>query len=92
MRLQTKDLHKLNKQWQEDYFAEILRYDDRMHKHIAKIHASVVKKKVGIRNQIEHSQMLKTMWIDGVQKFNEMMGQRLEQMGYQAQETEHGGK
>lgn len=56
MRLRTQDLHKLNKEWQEDYFAEILRYDDRVHKHVAKIHASVLRKRIGVRQQIDHSE------------------------------------
>ena len=66
MRLRTQDLHKLNKEWQDDYFSEILHYDDRVHKHIAKIHASVLKKRIGVRQQIDHSESLKTIWKDGI--------------------------
>lgn len=66
MRLRTQDLHKLNQEWQNDYFTEILRYDDRVHKHIAQVHASVLKKKIGVRQMINHSEQLKTIWKDGI--------------------------
>ena len=66
MRLRTQDLHKLNQEWQNDYFTEILRYDDRVHKHIAQVHASVLKKNIGVRQMINHSEQLKTIWKDGI--------------------------
>ena len=63
-----------------------------MHKYIAKIHASVVKKKALIRKDIEYSRDLKEMWNNSVKIFNKKMANKIESLGYGPSHGQHGQK
>lgn len=67
-----------------------MKYDDRVHKYVAKIHASVVKKRELIKEDISKSRDLKFMWHNGVKMFNKIMATRIENMGFGAKIGEHG--
>lgn len=54
--------------------------------------ASVLKEHFENINQQTYSENLKEQWVGGVKKFNKLMSEKIEQLGYLPKQSDHGEK
>ena len=83
---------KLRPQWKTDYFAKILKYDDKIGQRVADEHAKVLKEHIENLGEQDELTNVKGIWTEGVTKFNELMEQKLNELGYSAETSKHGQK
>ena len=82
----------MNSKWKKDYVNEILDYDDRVSKHVTNKYATVLQEHFENYNDQEYIDNLKTQWTGGVQKFNKLMSEKIEELGYLPNQNPDGEK
>ena len=69
----------MNPKRKKDYFSEILNYDERISKHVEKSHAIILKEHLNHCNDKYELNNIKSIWTDGIERFNEMIQNKIDQ-------------
>ena len=72
----------------QDYFDEIIAYDDRIQKYISKSHAKLVQEHLMNKDLVGEMQHLGYVWEETKLRFNKLMGEKILELGYNPRFTE----
>ena len=85
-------LQRMNTVQRQDYFDEIIAYDERVQKYIAKSHAKLIQEQLTNKDLGGEMKHLGYVWEETKVRFNKLMQEKILELGYNPRHTAMGSK